>query len=67
VTGPRVVIGTVGQFTIETDTPDEVIAWLELGEAGSPWWEYGKTLPMYVLGSVRAVQPDPGVSTKRGE
>ena len=65
----------VGQFTIEADTPDEAIAWLkgelarrlEPGEEGSPWQEYGKALPAYVLGSVREVRSDPGVPARRRE
>ena len=65
----------VGQFTIEAETPDEAIAWLQAelaaklrsGEAGSPWQAYGQGEPGYVLGSVRELRGDPGVLTRRRE
>ena len=65
----------VGQFTVEAETPDEAIAWLQAelaakfhpGEAGSPWRTYGQGEPGYVLGSVRRVGVDSGVPAIRRE
>jgi hypothetical protein len=65
----------VGQFTVEADTPDEAIAWLQAelaarlrpGEAGSPWRPYGQGEPGDVLGSARELRGDPGVPAGRRE
>ena len=65
----------VGQFTIEADTPDAAIAWLQAelaaklqpGEAGSLWQPYGQGESSYVLGSVREGREEPGVPTGRRE
>ena len=66
----------VGQFTIEADTPDEAIAWLQAelarrlrpGQVGGPWQPYGAGAPSVALGSlVREVRADAGVPSRTGE
>jgi hypothetical protein len=63
------------QVTLDGDTPDEAIAWLEgalarrlePGEEGRPWQAYGQDEPRVVPGSVQQLHSDRGVPRKRAE